>query len=63
MPTTNEPKYFGGYEADDHNGHTGTGDTPEQAQQALEEAQRTGARSAVYEPITGVIVTYGSDTD
>lgn len=63
MSTTNDARYFGGYEANDHNGHTGTGDTLEQAQQALEQAQRDHARSAVYEPLTGLIVSYGTDQE
>lgn len=64
MPeTTNTHNYFDGYTADDHDGHTGQGGTPEQAQEALEQAQHDGAKSGVHEAISGVNFTFGSDKD
>jgi hypothetical protein len=64
MATTNEKNNWatpGGYTADDHNGHTGVGDTPEQAQEALEAAQREGAARGVYESLGGITFTFGRE--
>ena len=62
MATTNEhnPGPLGvGYTADDHIGHTGTGYTPEQAQEALEQAQKDHAARGVHE--FGVNWTHGHE--
>jgi len=59
MPETTNGPVGGWYEADDHNGHTGTGDTAEQAQEALEQAQRDNDSSAHYESLFGVIFGSG----
>lgn len=54
--TTNEPSFWYGNIADDHNGHQGAGYTPEAAQAALEQAQRDDVPSAEYKSITEMII-------
>lgn len=56
MATTNEESAIYGNVADDHNGHQGSGNTPEDAQAALEQAQRDGVPSAEHKSITGAII-------
>lgn len=56
MSTTNERSIIYGNVADDHNGHQGSGNTPEKAQAALEQAQRDNVPSAEHKSVTGLII-------
>jgi len=56
--TTTEEKFWYGYVADDHNGHKGSGYSPEVANEALQEAQRHDLEYAEHKSITGII-THG----
>jgi hypothetical protein len=55
MATTNEPSFWYGNIADDHQGHQGSGYSPEAAQEALEQAQDHDVPSSEYKSITGEI--------
>ena len=58
--TNNEHRDFGiipsGHVADDHNGHKGYGSTPENAQEALEQAQNHGVEYSEHKSVTGWII-------
>lgn len=54
--TTNSSSLWYGHVADDNNGHQGAGNTPEHAQEALEQAQRDDVPSAEHKSITGTII-------
>ncbi len=56
MSTTNTESLWYGNVADDHKGHQGTGNTPEDAQAALEQAQRDDVPSAEHKAVTGAII-------
>lgn len=54
--TTNTPSFWYGNIADDNNGHQGAGNTPQEAQAALEQAQQDDVPSAEYKSVTGMII-------
>lgn len=55
--TTNTKSFWFGNIADDHDGHKGTGYTPEAAQKALERAQQDEVPYAEHHVILGNITT------
>lgn len=63
MATTNTWSSIHGNIADDHNGHKGTGDTPEHAQDALEQAQANDVAWSEHKSITGIIIDANIEKD
>lgn len=56
MATTNTWSSIHGNIADDHNGHKGTGDTPQHAQEALEQAKAHDVAVSEHKSLTGIII-------